>query len=81
MSNSLIGDVLTNMGNFTTKSGSADVNADMDAYILTHYPGFASLSQAAAMAKYYSMANLNMETQKRCTFNQCQVRKEILEYF
>ncbi|MBU5899787.1 hypothetical protein JVW24_21980, partial [Vibrio cholerae O1] len=44
MSNSLIGDVLTNMGNFTTKSGSADVNADMDAYILTHYPGFASLS-------------------------------------
>ncbi|MGO3695814.1 KxYKxGKxW signal peptide domain-containing protein [Lactococcus lactis] len=64
MSNSLIGDVLTNMGNFTTKSGSADVNADMDAYILTHYPGFASLSQAAAMAKYYSMANLNMETRE-----------------
>ncbi|MDT2851017.1 KxYKxGKxW signal peptide domain-containing protein [Lactococcus lactis] len=52
MTDTLTGDALTNLN-------ASDEAADMDAYILTHFPDYKGLTTAEAFAKYYSLPNLD----------------------
>lgn len=58
MTDTLTGDMLTNLNH-------SDATADLDAYILTHYPDYKGLTTAEAFAKYYSIPNLDMDLREK----------------